>query len=328
MNFQQLRSVREAVRQEFNLTEVANVLHTSQPGISRHIREFEQELKLDLFTRQSKRLTGLTTEGKRLLPIVERMLDNAERLRKVGRDFQSEQSGRLGIAATHSQARYSMPHAVYDFRAAHPEVMVHLHQGSPKQVAQLLLDGTVDIGIATEALASYPELSTLACYHWTHMVLVPKGHPLVRLQSPLTLERLAQYPLITYEPGFTGRTNIDKAFAAAGLKPNFTLEAMDADVIKTYVELGLGVGIIAAIAHQPERDQALVALDGRHLFAANITRLAVRRGEALRDIAYEFIRAFAPPLTREVVNEALSLGRDTASEYRIRGTAMERHLTA
>ena len=301
MNFQQLRSARETVRRGFNLTEVAHALHTSQPGISRQIRELEAELQLELFSRSGKRLTGLTESGKCMLPIIERMLEHAERLRHVGSDFTSEVSGRLGIAATHSQARYALPHAVFDFRASHPGVVLHLHQGSPQQVARLLIDGTVDLGIATEALDQYPELTTLPCYQWTHVVLVPHGHPLANGQT-LSLQALARHPIITYESGFTGRSNIDRAFAAAGLTPQLAMEAMDADVIKTYVELGLGVGIVAAIAHQPERDLALTALDARHLFAPNVTRLAVRHGESLRDIVYDFIETFASPLTREVVD--------------------------
>ncbi|MBQ0928871.1 CysB family HTH-type transcriptional regulator [Ideonella alba] len=312
MNFQQLRSTREAARRGFNLTEVASVLHTSQPGVSRQIRELEAEFGVPLFTRSGKRLTGMTDAGLRMLPIIERMLDNADSLRRAGLDFTRELSGRLAIAATHSQARYALPHAVYDFRLGHPAVQLELHQGSPQQVAALLLEGVADIGIATEGLADYPGLVTLPCYQWTHVVLVPHGHPLADGQ-PLTLQRLVAFPLISYETGFTGRSNIDRAFQREGLAPHWSVEAMDADVIKTYVELGLGVGIIAAIAHQPERDLGLVALDARHLFPANLTRLAVRRGEVLRDIAYEFIRAFASPLTREVVDEALEGPRPAMS---------------
>ena len=304
MNFQQLRSAREAARRRYNLTEVAQALHTSQPGVSRQIRELETEIGLTLFERCGKRLTGMTPAGERLLPIVDRILDHAERLRRVGSDHAKEASGQLGVATTHSQARYALPHAVFDFRASHPQVVLRLHQGSPHQVARLLLDREADIGIATEALLHYPGLLTLPCYQWTHLVLVPIGHALDDGQ-PLTLERLVRHPIITYEPGYTGRASIDRAFANAGLTPHLTMEAMDADVIKTYVGLGLGVGIVAAIAYQPERDHGLAALDARHLFGANITRLAVRRGEALRHVAYEFIRAFAPPLTRDRVDAQL-----------------------
>ncbi|HEU0199070.1 MAG TPA: CysB family HTH-type transcriptional regulator [Burkholderiaceae bacterium] len=306
MNLQQLKSVREAVRQGFNLTEVANVLHTSQPGVSRQIRELEDELGVEIFTRAGKRLTGLTGPGETVLPIVERLLREAENLRRAGEDFARVGRGKLTIAATHSQARYALPSAVRDFRAQHPDVMLHMHQGSPQQVAQMLINGEADIGIATEAIAQYEELVALPCYRWTHSVLVPRGHPLVN-GEPLTLERLARFPIITYESGYTGRSHIDESFARAGLAFNLVLVAMDADVIKTYVELEMGVGIVAAIAYDEERDRHLVALDARHLFAPNMTRLAIRRGTYLRDYSYAFIETFAAPLKREVVDRALAL---------------------
>jgi LysR family cys regulon transcriptional activator len=309
MNFQQLRSVREAVRQGFNLTVVAEVLHTSQPGVSRQIRELEDELGVEIFHRAGKRLTGLTPPGAALLPIVERLLQEADNLKRAGTEFAAQDSGTLTIAATHSQARYALPPAVRDFSAAHPQVALHLHQGSPHQVAELLLAGTADIGIATEALAGYPDLVALPCYQWTHKVVVPPGHALADDAArgvPLTLARLAQFPIITYEPGYTGRSHIDEAFRRQGLGFNLVLSAMDADVIKTYVELGMGVGLIAAIAYDEQRDTQLVAIDARHLFASNMTRLAVRRGSFLRGYVYEFIRGFASPLTREVVDRAMA----------------------
>ncbi len=309
MNFQQLRSVREAVRQGFNLTVVAEVLHTSQPGVSRQIRELEDELGIQLFERAGKRLTGLTPPGVTVLPIVERLLQEADNLKRAGGEFAAQGRGRLTIAATHSQARYALPLAVRDFSAAHPQVELHLHQGTPQQVAELLLVGTADIGVATEALASYPGLLALPCYQWTHCVVVPAGHPLAQAAAQgqaLTLPRLAQFPIITYEPGYTGRRHIDDAFQRQGLVPNVVLSAMDADVIKTYVELGMGVGIIAAIAFDETRDAPLQALDARHLFASNMTRLAIRRGAFLRGYVYEFISTFASPLTRAVVDGALA----------------------
>src|SRR5574343_594168 len=302
MNFQQLRSVREAQRCGFTLTEVAHVLHTSQPGVSRQIRELEEELGIELFVRVGKRLTGLTEPGEHVLPVIERLLQEAENLKRAADDFAQAGSGRLRIAATHSQARYALPPAVRDFRAHHPDVSLHLQQGSPQQIARLLLDGEADVGIATEALAQYPELVALPCYRWTHSVVVPPGHPL--LDEPLTLARLAQFPIVPYEPAYTGRSHIDEAFAAAQLAPHIVLSAMDADVIKTYVELGLGVGIVAAIAFDEERDRHLRALDARHLFEDNMTRLAVRRSAYLRDYVYAFIRTFASPLTREAVDAA------------------------
>ncbi|WP_269630157.1 CysB family HTH-type transcriptional regulator [Pelomonas sp. BJYL3] len=304
MNFQQLRSVREAQRRGFNLTEVAAALHTSQPGVSRQIRELEDELGIEIFMRAGKRLTGLTDPGRNVLPIVERLLQEAENLRRAGDDFARAGRGVLRIAATHSQARYALPPVVRDFRLSHPEVELTLQQGSPQQVARLLLDGEADIGIATEALAQYEELVALPCYRWTHTVVTPLNHPLAEAQrrgETLTLQRLADYPIVTYETGYTGRSHIDQAFKAAGLAPHVVLAAMDADVIKTYVELGLGVGIVAAIAYDDERDRHLAAHDARHLFADNMTRLALRRDAYLRDYAYAFIETFAPPWTREAV---------------------------
>jgi LysR family cys regulon transcriptional activator len=306
MNFQQLRSVREAVRCGFNLTEVSKVLHTSQPGVSRQIRELEEELGIDLFVRAGKRLTSLTEVGVLIVPIVERMLNDAENLKRAGEEFTQQANGRLSIAATHTQARYALPSAVRDFRQRYPHVTLNLHQGSPKEVAQMLISGEADIGIATEALTQYDTLVALPCYRWTHSVMVPPGHPLLDGQ-PLTLERLSQFPIITYGPGYTGRLHIDEAFEAAGLSFNLVLTAMDADVIKTYVELGLGVGIIASIAFDEERDRSLRALDARHLFAVNLTKLAVRRGSFLRSYIYDFIETFASPLKRDVVERAMAL---------------------
>ncbi|RZL66299.1 MAG: CysB family HTH-type transcriptional regulator [Variovorax sp.] len=303
MNFQQLRSVREAVRCGFNLTEVAYTLHTSQPGVSRQIRELEEELGIELFVRAGKRLTGLTEPGSHVLPIIERMLMESANLRQAGQEFVAQDSGLLSIAATHSQARYAMPVAVQEFRIQFPNVKLHLHQCSPKQIAQMLLSGEVDVGIATEALTEYPQLVALPCYRWTHSVIVPPGHPL--LDAPLTLEALAAWPLITYDNGFTGRNRIDEAFEQRGLHPNIALAAMDADVIKTYVELGLGVGIVAGIAYDAERDLTLRSLDAGRLFGINLTRLAIRRGSYLRKYVYAFIESFAPTLTRAVVEQAL-----------------------
>jgi len=285
--------------------------------VSRQIRELEDELGVEIFVRAGKRLTGLTPPGETVLPIVERMLLEAENLKRAGDNFAAQGRGTLTIAATHSQARYALPPAVRDFSAAHPEVQLHLHQGSPQQVAALLLAGEADIGVATEALADYEGLVALPCYAWTHAVVVPHGHPLAEEQArgePLTLQRLAAFPLITYEPGYTGRSHIDEAFRRSGLAINLVLSAMDADVIKTYVELGMGVGIIARIAYDEQRDTQLHAIDARHLFATNMTRLALRRGAFLRDYVYEFIRSFAPPLTRKLVDQALVAGVGSSFE--------------
>jgi LysR family transcriptional regulator, cys regulon transcriptional activator len=303
MNFQQLRSVREAVRQGNNLTEVAQALHTSQPGVSRQIRELEEELGIDLFIRMGKRLTGLTEPGLQVMPIIESLLNDAENLRRASKDFSEHGAGPLSIAATHSQARYALPPAVRDFRQLFPQVTLSLHQGSPQQVAAMLLSGEADIGIATEALTQYEQLVTLPCYRWTHSVVVPPNHPLLD-GEPLTLQRLCRYPLITYDSGYTGRSHIDDAFAKEHLTPSIVLTAMDADVIKTYVELDMGVGVVASIAYDADRDRNLHAIDAGHLFEVNMTRLAFRRGSFLRSYAYAFIETFAAPLTREVVEAA------------------------
>ena len=305
MNFQQLRSVREAARCGFNLTEVAAMLHTSQPGVSRQIRELEEELGVEIFARAGKRLTGLTPPGDALLPIVERLLLEADNLRRVGKDFKASEQGRLSIAATHSQARYALPQVVRDFRVLFPQVSLHLHQGSPSQVAQMLLSGEADIGVATEALAGYDALLTLPCYRWTHSIVVPPEHPLLAHTGPITLEQLACYPIITYELGYTGRAHIDEAFAREGITPDIVLSAMDADVIKTYVELGMGVGIVASVAVDAERDRHLRLIDAGHLFEVNLTRLGLRRGAWLRGYAYSFIESFVPTLTRAVVEQAM-----------------------
>jgi LysR family cys regulon transcriptional activator len=304
MNFQQLRSIREAARQGFNLTEVARVLNTSQPGISRQIRELEDELGVDLFVRAGKRLTGLTQMGELVLPTVENMLRDADNLRRAGEEFAQQSMGTLSIATTHSQARYALPSAVHDFRRRFPGVRFNLHQGAPDQVADMLITGEADVGIATEALNGYAELVTLPCYRWTHSVIVPKGHPL-QDAGPLTLDALAGYPIITYSKGYTGRLHIDDAFESAGLSFDLVITAMDADVIKTYVELGLGVGIVASIAFDSERDANLHGIDAGHLFAVNLTKLAIRRGRFLRNYVYDFIETFAAPLDRASVDRAL-----------------------
>jgi LysR family cys regulon transcriptional activator len=306
MNFQQLRSVRETVRRGFNLTEVANVLYTSQPGVSRQIRELEEELGVEIFVRAGKRLTGLTPPGQSLMPIIGRLLLEAENLRRAGADFSASEVGRLRVAATHSQARYALPPAVRDFRALYPRVTLHMHQGSPHQIAEMLLTGEVDIGVATEALAEYDGLVTLPCYRWTHSIVVPPGHPLLD-GATVDLAALAAHPIITYEQGYTGRAHIDQAFASAGLAPDIVLTAMDADVIKTYVDLGMGVGIVASIAvdSDSDRDRHLRVIDAGHLFEVNLTRLAVRRGGWLRGYAFRFIETFVPTLTAAVVQDAL-----------------------
>ena len=305
MNFQQLRYVREAVRQGLNLTEAANVLFTSQPGISKQIRELEDELGVEIFIRRGKRLVVLTEPGRTVVQVIERLLAEADNLRQVGREFADRDSGSLTIATTHTQARYALPEVVQAFRKAYPKVRLSLQQGSPTQIADMVSAGRADVAIATEALDHYQDLLALPCYTWRHCVITPYGHPLTKSKH-LTLEDLAAYPLITYSPEFTGRSHIDQAFAAKGLKMDVVLTAIDADVIKTYTELGLGIGIIAAMAYDKKRDAKLQALDAGHLFHNNTTRVAIKRAAFQRRYTYAFIEMFAPHLTREIVDRARS----------------------
>ncbi|MBC3873993.1 CysB family HTH-type transcriptional regulator [Undibacterium flavidum] len=309
MNFQQLRSIREACRCGYNLTEVANVLYTSQPGVSRQIREVEEELGVDIFERNGKRLTGLTEPGKGILPIIERLLLEAENLRQAGNDYSDQARGTLAIATTHTQARYVLPKVVQQFRLAFPEVRIALQQSAPEHIAEWVLSGKADIGIATEGLSAFKDLVSFPCYEWNHVVVVPDGHPLLA-HAELSLEDLAKFPLITYDVGFTGRGHIDDAFKRAGLRTDIVLTAMDSDVIQQYVALGLGVGLVASMAiesgNENQRAQGLRTISASHLFQSNVTRLAVRRGAYLRAYTFDFIQKFAPDLSREDIRAALA----------------------
>ena len=304
MNFQQLRIIREAVQRNFNLTEVANALFTSQSGVSKHILDLEDELGIELFVRKGKRLTGLTEPGKELVGIVERMLIDAKNIKRLAEQFANRDEGSLTIATTHTQARYALPQVVRRFKQAYPKVHLVLHQASPAEIVALLQSGEADIGIATEALDGGNAFASFPFYDWHHLVVVPDGHALTRLPR-LTLQALAEHPLITYHAGYTGRPRIDATFAEAGLTPDVVMSALDADVIKTYVEVGLGVGIIASMAFDPARDAGLTRLDASQLFPPNTTRIAVRRGHYLRGYAYRFLEECSPALTPAVVKGAL-----------------------
>lgn len=301
MNFQQLRIVRETVRRNFNLTEVANSLHTSQSGVSKHIKDLEDELGVELYVRKGKRLLGLTSPGKEMVKIVERMLLDAGNIKNLAEQYSLQDTGELTIATTHSQARYVLPKVVTQFKQHFPKVLLRLHQGSPNEIVQMLLEGEADIGLATEALGQVPGLAAFPIYRWHHNVVVPAGHPLIG--QPLTLKTLAQYPIITYHEGFTGRARVEQAFADEGVIPNIVMSALDADVIKSYVELGLGVGIVASMAFSPERDHSLVMLSGQHLFPQNEAKLAVRQGHLLRHFAYRFIEQLSPQLKEAYVKQ-------------------------
>jgi LysR family cys regulon transcriptional activator len=304
MNFQQLRYVRETVRRQLNLTEAARALHTSQPGVSRQIRELEAELGVEIFERHGRRLTGLTPAGQALMPIIERTLIEAENLGRAGADFAARDRGSLIVATTHTQARYMLPPVVAAYRERYPKVRLSLQQGSPTAIAQMVIRGEADIAIATESLDHYGELVTLPAYRWSHAVVVPAGHPLTRARQ-LTLEDIARWPIVTYSTEFAGRSRIDQTFAAAGLILDVVLTAIDSDVIKTYVELGLGVGIIASVAFDAKRDRALRQLQTDALFPVNTTRVALRRGVYLREIVLAFVEAFSPELDTARVQAAM-----------------------
>lgn len=305
MNFQQLRSIRETARCGYNLTEVANVLFTSQPGVSRQIRELEEELGVDIFERNGKRLTGLTDPGRGILQIIDRLLLEAENLQRASREYAAQEIGTLAVATTHTQARYMLPKVVQAFRTAFPKVRIALQQSSPEHIAEWVLSGKSDVGIATEGLSQFEDLVSFPCYRWHHAIVVPEGHEL--LSKPLvTLQDLAHYPLITYDLGFTGRGHIDDAFKNANLNTDIILTAMDSDVIQQYVALGLGVGLVASMAlKQNGPNPGLKVIDGAHLFAENVTRLAVRRGAYLRSYTYDFIQLFAPELSRDDIDRAM-----------------------
>jgi LysR family cys regulon transcriptional activator len=310
MNLHQLRFVREAVRQNYNLTEVAKALYTSQPGVSKAIIELEEELGVDIFTRHGKRVRGLTEPGRAILKSVELIMMEVEGLKRIGKEFAAQDSGSFTIATTHTQARYSLPKVIQAFTLKFPKVRLSLLQGNPKQVAEMVLRDQADLAIATEAIAGAEGLVSLPCYQWEHVVVVPPDHPLLKLKS-LTLEEIAMYPLITYDSEFSGRSKIDHAFSLRNLKPNILLEAIDADVIKTYVELGMGVGIIAGMAFDAERDRNLLSIPAGHLFGTNISRIAIKRGAYLRSFVYTFIELLTPTLNRKLIEQMMSGEKDT-----------------
>jgi LysR family cys regulon transcriptional activator len=312
VNFQQLRIIRETLRRNFNLTEVANALYTSQSGVSKHIKDLEDELGVELFVRRGKRLLGLTEPGKELAQIVERILLDTANIKRLADQFAKSDRGELTIATTHTQARYALPDPISAFRKEFPKVHLVLQQGSPREIAAMLSDGTADIGIATEALEEAAELVSFPYYSWHHAVIVPKGHALETVK-PLTIEKVAEWPIITYHEGFTGRPVIDATFAKAGLTPDIVMVALDADVIKTYVEVGLGVGIVASMAYSEDRDSGLRLLDSHHLFPKTTSRIALRRGRFLRGFAYRFIELCAPGLTEKTIKAGIEAPVDAGA---------------
>jgi LysR family cys regulon transcriptional activator len=304
MNLHQLRFVREAVRQNFNLTEAAKALYTSQPGVSKAIIELEEELGIDIFTRHGKRIRGLTEPGRAVLRSVEMIMQEIEGLKRIGKEYAAQDSGSLTIATTHTQARYALPKVVQAFAQKYPKVRLSLLQGNPRQIADMVLKDQADLAIATESIAEVNGLVSLPCYQWEHVLVVPHEHPLAAMKGA-TLEEIAKYPIITYDAAFTGRNKIDHAFALRDLKPDILLEAIDADVIKTYVELGMGVGIIASMAYDAERDKNLKAIPVGHLFGSNLSRLAIKQGAYLRSYVYTFMELLAPTLNRKLIEQIM-----------------------
>jgi LysR family cys regulon transcriptional activator len=304
MRLQQLRYICEVARNNLNLSQAAEALFTSQPGISKQIKSLEDELGVQIFVRHGKRVVAVTAPGKVILGIAERVLKDVGNLKQVSEEFTREDNGNLTIATTHTQARYALPPVIKRFRGRYPNVKLSLHQGNPTQISELTTSGEADFAIATEAIALYDDLVMLPCYEWNRCVLLQPAHPLLKVKK-VTLEEIARYPIITYDFAFTGRSKINEAFSKRGLTPNVVLTAIDADVIKTYVELGLGIGIVAMMAYDPKRDTGLRALDVSHLFEPSTTRIGIRKNSYLRGYMYEFIEMFAPHLTRSVVNDAM-----------------------
>jgi LysR family transcriptional regulator, cys regulon transcriptional activator len=312
MNLHQFRFVQEAARRNLNLTEAAKALHTSQPGVSKAIIELEEELGIDIFARHGKRLKRITEPGQHVLKSIELILREVNNLKRIGEQFSAEDSGTLSIATTHTQARYVLPEHVAKLRTAFPKVNVSLHQGAPDQVARMLIDDVAEIGIATESLSTYAELVTLPCYEWQHMLVLPIDHPLARKEH-ISLEDVAAEPLITYHPSFTGRTKIDQAFIQRKLEPRIALEAIDSDVIKTYVRLGLGIGIAAEMAVRDVVEDCeknagrggLIVRPAGYLFGQNITRVAFKRSAYLRNFVYTFAELLSSRLDRALIAKAM-----------------------
>ncbi len=315
MNLHQFRFVQEAVKRNLNLTEAAKALHTSQPGVSKAIIELEEELGIEIFARHGKRLKRITEPGHHVINSVEVIMRELGNLKRIGEQFSKEDSGTLSIATTHTQARYVLPKPISELRSAYPKVNISLHQGSPEQVAQMLIDDVADMGIATESLSQYEQLVTLPCYEWQHVLVMPKDHPLAK-KTNIRLEDLALEPLITYHPSYTGRTKIDRAFESKKLHPRIALEAIDSDVIKTYVRTGLGIGIVAEMAVQADgntsgnasgdSNQDLAVVNVGHLFGKNVTRVAFKRSGYLRNFVYTFAELLSERLSKAAIVSAMN----------------------
>ncbi len=313
MKLQQLRYIREVARHDLNISATAASIYTSQPGISKQIRMLEEELGLKIFQRSGKHLTEITPQGEAIIAVVDDILTKVDELKQMALEYTDENRGTLSIATTHTQARYVLPPIIRRFSDKYRDVTLHMHQGTPMQISELAADGAIVFAIATEALELFENLIMMPCYHWNRSVVVPVGHPLTRLKR-LTLKAIADYPIVTYVFGFTGRSQLDHAFNKAGLKPQVLFTAADADVIKTYVKLGMGAGIVASMAYDEKLDAGLVSIDASHLFEPSVTKLGFRRGIFLRSYMYDFIELFAPHLTRDVVQKAVQTDNNAELE--------------
>lgn len=305
MKLQQLRFLSAIARHNLNISEAAEHLYTSQPGVSKQIKLLEEELGLELFNRSGKHLTQVTPAGEKVIARADAILQEVANIKRLAEEFRDERRGTLDLATTHTQARYVLPEVIAQFRKQYPDVVLHLHQGTPRLISEMAVSGSVDFAVATEALALYSDLIMVPCYRWNRCAVVPAGHPLAQQERP-SLQSLAEYPIVTYVQGLTGRGHMDRAFAEAGIRPELAFTATDADVIKTYVRLGLGVGIIARQAYLPEHDQDLVRIDVAHLFESSTTKIAFRRGMYLRGYMYRFMELIAPHLDRDTVNAAVA----------------------
>ncbi|WP_276678983.1 HTH-type transcriptional regulator CysB [Thalassolituus oleivorans] len=303
MKLQQLRYIWEVAHHDLNVSATAQVLYTSQPGISKQIRLLEDELGVEIFARSGKHLTRITPAGESILQVAGEILRKVESIKQVAQEYSDERRGSLSISTTHTQARYALPGVIEGFMKHYPDVSLHMHQGTPMQIAEMAANGTTDFAIATEAMELFGDLIMMPCYRWNRSILVPKNHPLAQHPKP-SLEQVAAYPLVTYVFGFTGRSKLDEAFKSRGLTPRIAFTAADSDVIKTYVRLGVGIGIVATMAVDKDLDDDLVALDASHLFASSVTKVGFRKGTFLRGFMFDFIAAFAPHLTRDVIEKA------------------------
>ncbi|MBB1487662.1 HTH-type transcriptional regulator CysB [Oceanospirillum sediminis] len=311
MKLQQLRYIWEVAHHDLNVSATAQSLYTSQPGISKQIRLLEDELGIEIFARSGKHLTRITPAGQAVIELAGQVLRTVDNIKQVAQEFSDDRIGSLTLATTHTQARYALPGVIKDFIAKYPDVSLHMKQGTPMQISEMVSEGAADFAIATEAMELFSDLVMLPCYRWNRCILVPKDHPLARVKGPLTLKHVAEHPIVTYVFGFTGRSKLDEAFSSAGLEARVVFTAADSDVIKTYVRMGMGVGIVARMAYDEQVDTDLVALDASHLFQSSTTKIGIRRGTFMRGYMYEFVTRFAPHLDRDLIDKALSCGSKT-----------------